>query len=158
MRVALVALAVLSTAAACGKPEAKRGKPLPPGEAAQALHERLWLDRAPRTMNEKFHVAVFTDGGAAIVQHRSVWKGDFELFFHEVDGRELEFFLPASGTEMRSAFRIEPVTGQGEADLRLVIEHPPLGPHVYLGFPADGAAATVEAVDAWLAARFPAKR
>jgi len=157
MRAALVAVALL--AAGCGRSGSdERPQPVPPGRAAELLHERVWLDHLPRSMTDKFHVALFDVGGAGITQHRSVWKGDFELFFHEVDGGELAFVLPASGTEMRSTFHIVPITGHGEADLMLVIDHPPTGPREYLGLPAHRGHADVATVDAWLARRYPTRR
>ncbi len=155
MRAAVVAVALsLSATAACGRGETKH-KPLPPDRAEELLHERVWLDRLPRTMNEKFHVAFFDENGAAIAQHRSVWKGDFELFFHEVEGGELGFFLPASGTKMHSTFHVEPLPGHEQADLKLVIDHPPIGPREYIGLPMEGhGGADVATIDAWLAQRF----
>lgn len=156
MRVAAVAAAALSlTAAACRSDSAPAHKPLPPDRAAELLHERIWLDHLPRSPADKFHLAIFDDGGSAIAMHRTVWKGDFEVFFYDVDGRDLEFFLPASGTEMRSAFHIEKVSGPENADVKLVIEHPPTGPREYLGFAGDGGAIDQAAADAWLADRFP---
>lgn len=162
MRAAAAVVAVLSlttlATAACGAKKSDREKPLPPDRAAELLHERVWLDHAPRSPHDKFHLAIFDEGGSALAMHRSIWKGDFEVFFYEVDGRELEFFLPASHTEMRSAFRVEPFRGQPGADVKLTIEHAPIGPREYLGFTGeDGLDATdVHAVDGWLAARFPA--
>lgn len=162
MRAVAVAVAVLSLASltACGRSASKhRPKPVPPDQAEQLLHERVWLDHLPRSTNEKFYVAVFDESGAAIAQHRSVWRGDFELFFHEVQGKELHFYLPASGTEMHSSYRIEPVTGHDKVDVKLVIDHPPTGPREYLGFSPDGAEldASVGTIDAFLAQRFPTK-
>lgn len=163
MRAAAVAVAALSlTLTACGsKRAADRERPLPPDRAAEVLHERVWLDHAPRSPQDRFHLAIFEEGGAAIEMHRTVWKGNFEVFFYEADGRQIDFFLPSSGTETRSAFRIEPFRGQQGADVKLVIDHPPIGPREYLGFGGEdhGLRATdPTSIDAWLAERFPAAR
>ena len=106
----LALLAIAATVAACGTHEAQK-QPLPPDRAAELLHERVWLDHAPKRPTERFHLVLFDEGGSGVRQHRTVWKGDFELFFHEVDGGELEFVLPATGTTMRSAFRVVPARG-----------------------------------------------
>ncbi|MBK9035285.1 MAG: hypothetical protein IPL61_29205 [Myxococcales bacterium] len=144
-----VAVAVAATALlACHQSEAKR-KPLPPDQAAELLHDRVWLDHAPRTPSDRFQLVMFDETGGAIRQHRTIWKGDFEVFFHEVDGGELEYFLPASGTTMRSTFRITPVDGPDHADHKLVIDHPPTGPREYFGWRLERGTA-----DAWLAKTF----
>jgi len=147
MRIAAVAVTAAALAA-CNAGEA-RHKPVPPGKAAELLHERIWLDHAPRTPNEKFELALFDEGGSGIRQRRTVWKGDFELFFYEVDGNDLEFFLPASGTAMHTSFRIVPEAGPDHADHKLVIDHPPTGPREYWGWRMEG-----HDRDAWLAAQF----
>ncbi|MEZ4404462.1 MAG: hypothetical protein R3B06_30865 [Kofleriaceae bacterium] len=152
MRVALVVTAALALAAGCHRSEPRgQHKPLPPDQAEQVLHDRLWLDHAPRSLRDAFDVMVFTPGGGAIHQRRTVWKGDFEVFLHEVDGGELAFHLPASGTDMHSTFRIARAAGPDGADHKLVIDHPPLGPREYWGWKMDG-----QATDAWLAAHFGA--
>jgi hypothetical protein len=145
-------IVVAFVAAACGT-SSPQHKPLPPDQAAEMLHERLWLDHAPRTTQDRFQLVLFDEHGSGIRQHRTVWKGDFELFFHEVDGNELEFFLPASGTSMRSAFRITRVAGPDQADAKLVIEHPPTGAREYWGWRFEGGS-----TDAWLTARFGDRR
>ena len=147
MRTFAVALAA-TAALACHGSDAQR-KPLPPDRAAELLHDRVWLDHAPRTPNDRFQLVMFDAAGGAIRQHRTIWKGDFEAFFHEVDGGELEYFLPASGTSMRTAFHITPVDGPDHADHKLVIEHPPTGPREYYGWRLEHGS-----TDAWLAATF----
>lgn len=144
----LALLAIAATVAACGTHEAQK-QPLPPDRAAELLHERVWLDHAPKRPTERFHLVLFDEGGSGVRQHRTVWKGDFELFFHEIDGGELEFVLPATGTTMRSAFRVVPARGPDGADYKLVIDHPPTGPREFYGWPLEGGSA-----DAWLATRF----
>jgi hypothetical protein len=55
---------------------------------------------------------------AACCSGRTVWKGDFELFFYEADDGELEFHLPGSGASAR-------------ARAYTSIDHPPTGPREY---------------------------
>jgi hypothetical protein len=151
MRVALVAVAALSLTA-CHRSQ-RQSRPLPPEQAAERLHSRIWLDHAPRTGNDRFHLVMFDPSGGAVSQHRTIWKGDFEVFFHEVDGREIEYQLPASGTTMRSGFVVEPVTGPDGADFKLTIDHPPTGPREFWGWKMEHGSA-----DRWLASHFDRSR
>lgn len=155
MRIALAAALVLGLVA-CGRSKSTvQKKPLPPDQADTILHERVWLDHVPRGMNEKFVVTFFDESGGGITMNRTVWKGQFELFMHEAHRGELELVLPASGTEMTTAFHITPYDGPEEADMKLVIDHPPFGPREYFGFDVGGHGdATVDAIDGWVRARF----
>jgi len=144
---AATAVAVISLAGCHKQPE--RAKPVPPDEAAELLGERLWLDHAPRGERDRFHLALFDPSGIGIVQERTIWKGDFEMFLHEADDGRIELVRPASGEQVTTGFHIEPTRTREGADYKLILEHNPFGPREYLGFGGDGASP-----DAWLARRF----
>ncbi len=157
MRAALVIALVAVSLAACKDGRARRD-PLPPGEAAQLLAERVWLDHAPRTPRDKFHLAIFADQGFAIAQHRTAWKGDFEVFRWKLKDDQLELVLPGSNKRATTGFRIERLAGgHRDPDLRLILDENPVGPREYKGYSMErGGAVSVEAADAWLRTVAPA--
>ena len=154
MRTAIaLAIVAVSLTAACGRGNATPQKdPLPPGEAAELLHERIWLDKEPRGQNDVFHLFVFDEGQMGIYQDRTIWKGKFEMFIWEAAGKNIEMRLPGSRKIVKSGFRIEK-EHHGKADAKLVLDKPFEGPTTYYGYPFDGASADADAFVRTLAPR-----
>ena len=146
----VVATAVLS-AAACSRDASPRGS-LPPDEATAILDKRIWLDKEPRGQGDHFHVLFFDRReSAGAFQHRTIWKGDFELFKYEAQKGQMKLVLPGSSKRVQTGFTIERAK-RGNADVKLTLEKTPRGPTVYYGYRFDGHDA-----DAWLAATFGEK-
>jgi len=145
----VVATAVLS-AAACSR-DASPGGSLPPDEATALLDKRIWLDKEPCGHSDVFHVLVFDRrSSSGVFQHRTIWKGDFELFKYEAQKGQLKLVLPGSQKRVQTGFTVERAK-RGDADVKLTLERAPHGPTVYYGYRFDGHDA-----DAWLAATFGA--
>lgn len=144
---AVVAAAVLSQGA-CSRDAAPRGG-LPPDEATALLDKRVWLDKEPRSPRDEFHVLVFDRrSSSGIFQHRTIWKGDFELFMYEAQKGRIDMKLPGSHKRVQTGFTVERVR-KGDADTKLTLERTAHGPTVYYGYNFDGHDA-----DAWLARQF----
>src|SRR5688572_26578997 len=121
MRTAIAAAIVaVSLTAACGKAAPRHKDPLPPGEAAELLHQRIWLDKEPRGQNEVFHLFVFDEGQMGIYQDRTIWKGKFEMFIYEAEGKTIEMRLPGSRKIIKSGFSVEK-SRHGKADVKLTL-------------------------------------
>jgi hypothetical protein len=129
------AIVAVSLTAACGKTAPQRD-PLPPGEAAELLHKRIWLDTEPRGWSDKFHLLVFDGDHSGVYQDRTVWKGTFEVFIYEADGKTLDLRLPGSKKTVKTTFSIEKAK-RGEADVKLTIDKPFDGPTSYYGYKFD---------------------
>jgi hypothetical protein len=143
MRTAIAAaIALVSLTAACDQHTARRD-PLPPDEAAELLHQRLWLDKEPRMQNDVFHLMVFDDQ-VGVYQDRTIWKGRFEMFLWEADGKNVTLKLPGSRKVVKTSFAIEKEK-RGEADLKLTLEKPFEGPKTYYGYRIDGGSADPDA-------------
>jgi hypothetical protein len=150
MRTAIaLAIVAVSLTAACSKDAATRRDPLPPDEAAELLHQRIWLDKEPRGQNEVFHLFVFDHGQMGIYQDRTIWKGKFEMFIYEAEGKSIEMRLPGSRKIIKTGFSIEKAK-RGEADVKLTLDKPFEGPKEYYGYRFDGGA------DAFVDAKFGA--
>lgn len=137
---AAVAVSLAAAAAACGQSTPQRD-PLPPGEAAELLHERVWLDKEPRGWSDKFHLMIFDGDHSGVYQDRTIWKGSFEVFIYEADGNTLDLRLPGSKKTVKTTFTIEKQK-RGEADVKLTIDKPFEGPATYYGYKFDGGAAS----------------
>ena len=149
MRTVLAAAAVaVALGSACHRERDR--KPLPPDDAIQILHDRIWIDHVPRGQQDRFHLALFDPEGVGLVQHRTIWKGDFEIFFHAADGARLTIDRPDRGRGVTVGFTVEPARTREGADARLTIDQSPFGVKTYLGFKPEGQTSP----DAWLAARF----
>jgi hypothetical protein len=131
------ALMLLVVAAGCG------GGPSHPG--TKELENRNWLDMWPTEKDDHLEVYRFTPAmGGGVYQDRTVFKGTFELFTYEIHGDEIRFTLPHTGEHVTSHFRIDRVDGPKPFDLRLTLDHPPRGPHVFYGRSAEKSAADVD--------------
>lgn len=147
---AVVAVAVLSQGA-CSRDASHRGA-LPPDEATALLDKRIWLDKEPRGPRDEFHVMVFDRrSSSGIFQHRTIWKGQFELFIYEAQRGRIDMKLPGSHKRVQTGFTVERAR-RGDADVKLTLERTPQGPTVYYGYNFEGHDA-----DTWLAARFGAE-
>jgi hypothetical protein len=144
------AIVAASLAAACSR-DAQRDQPqpLPPDQAAQLLHERVWLDKEPRHGSDRFHLMAFIDKEIGVSQERTIWKGAFEMFLYKVKDRSLDVRLPGSRKAVKTTFRVEKAR-RGEADVKLTLDKPFAGPTTYYGYPLDGHADA----DAFVEARF----
>jgi len=86
-----------------------------PGEAATAadrgqkiLFNRVWVDHMPTSQTDAFDIfAVVTEEPVGVFDHRSQWKGEWELFRYEPRGDgQLEVLYPASkGSKARVSYR-----------------------------------------------------
>lgn len=135
----VLAVAVATAAlAACSRDAGTRHAPLPPDEATELLHQRIWLDQEPRKESDSFHVLVF-DGGQhmGVFQNRTIWKGNFEGFLYEAQSGRLDLRLPASHKRLQTGFSIEKAK-RGRADVKLTLQKSPNGPTVYYGYRFDG--------------------
>jgi hypothetical protein len=151
MRTALAAaVAAISLSIACARATPEQA-PSPPDEAADLLHERVWLDKEPRGWGDQFHLMVFDGDHSGVYQDRTVWKGNFEVFIYEADGNTLDLRLPGSRKTMKTGFRIEK-SKRGEADVKLTLDKMPAGPTTYYGYRFDGGGAATP--DAWVKATF----
>jgi hypothetical protein len=93
-----------------------------------------WLDRWPVNDQDRLQVFRFTPSmGGGVFQNRTLFKGSFELFRYQTDGKKIEFDLPETHERTKTPFRIERVVGPAPFDLRLVLENSPRGPNVYYG-------------------------
>jgi len=142
------AIVAASLAAACSRDARDQPKPLPPDEAADLLHERIWLDKQPRTGGDRFHLMVFDAGEFGVYQDRTIWKGNFEMFMYKAKDRAIEMRLPGSRKTVKTTFRVERVR-HGEADVKLTLDTPFAGPKSYYGYDFDGGDA-----DAYVEAKF----
>lgn len=155
MRTALAAAVVaISLTAACAQ-DRPRAAPLPPDEATELLHQRIWLDKEPRRPGDRFHLLAFAAEDYGVSQERTIWKGAFENFIYEADGATLAFRLPGSRKVVKTGFRIEPAK-RGEADLKLVLDTSPLGPTTYYGYQLGEGGADAAGAEAWVKAKFGA--
>ncbi len=126
----VLALTLLSLIA-CGRDEApKRG--VPARDAADLLIDRNWLDRWPEQKDDHLTVYRFVPSmGGGVFQDRTVFKGTFELFLFETDGKHIDFNFPHDGTRKRSGFRIERVDGPEPFTFKLTIDGDPRGKGTY---------------------------
>jgi len=146
---AVVAVTVLSQGA-CSRDAKTRHDGLPPDEATALLDKRIWLDKEPRGPNDTFHILVFErEHATGIFQHRTIWKGGFELFKYEAQRGRIDMKLPGSRKRVQTGFTIERAR-RGDADVKLTLERAPQGPTVYYGYNFEGHDA-----DAWIAEHFP---
>jgi hypothetical protein len=143
-----VVVAITALAAACSRDAGTRRAPLPPDEATELLHQRIWLDQEPRKESDSFHVLVFDGEQSGVLQNRTIWKGSFEIFLYEAQRGRIDLRLPASRKRLHTGFTIEPAK-RGQADVKLTLQKSPSGPTVYYGYRFDGGDA-----DAWLPKTF----
>lgn len=107
---------------------------LPPKEAKQLLENRSWVDRLPKSRDEKLHVFRFTPSmGGGVYQDRTLFAGEFELFTYEQDGSRIRFNLWHTNDKKISSFTIEQMAKPGPegVDLKLTISESPRGPKTY---------------------------
>jgi hypothetical protein len=85
-----------------------------PGEGATAdrgekiIFNRVWVDHMPTSQTDAFDIfAAVTDESVGVFDHRSQWKGEWELFRYERRGDgQLEVVYPASkGSKARVSYR-----------------------------------------------------
>jgi hypothetical protein len=130
-----ITVLVLSLLAACGRdePDAIASK-----DARSLLENRNWLDRWPRSKDERLHVLRFTPSmGGGVYQDRTLFRGQFELFTYKVDGPKIIFLFPDTGERVASRFEIRPVDGPEPFDLQLTLDPAPRGPRVLFGRRAE---------------------
>jgi hypothetical protein len=133
------AIVAVSLTAACSQKATPQREPLPPDQAAELLHQRIWLDKEPRGQNDVFHLFVFDEGQLGIYQDRTIWKGKFEMFIYEAEGKTIEMRLPGSRKIVKTSFTVEK-SKRGEADVKLTLDKPFEGPKEYYGYRFDGEA------------------
>lgn len=126
---------LLALGAACST---KSSTSVRPDEAGKLLIDRNWIDRMPKTRDDKLHVYRFVPSmGGGVFQDRTIFKGTFELFTFKISGDHLEFALPQTREKATSQFRIEKVDGPAPFDLKLTIFSDPRGQGVYYGIRAE---------------------
>ena len=130
----LVAI-LLSVTASCGNDAPPRtSTAVPPGEAADLLLNRNWMDLWPETEAEKLNVFRFVPSmGGGVFQDRTLFKGTFELFTFRVSKGTIHFNLHHTKQEVPTKFRIDRVDGPKPFDLKLTLERSPRGPGIYFG-------------------------
>jgi hypothetical protein len=144
-----LAAAALSLGACSRDAGPRRHDGLPPDEATALLDKRVWLDKEPRGPNDTFDILVFDRrSSSGIFQHRTIWKGEFELFRYEAQKGRIDMKLPGSHRRVQTGFTVERQK-RGDADVKLTLERSPRGPTVYYGYRFDG-----HDVDAWVATTF----
>jgi hypothetical protein len=141
---AATALALFMAVAAAGCSRGhEAARALPPEAAKALLINRSWVDRLPKSVDDKLHVFRFTPAmGGGVYQDRTLFAGTFELFLYQADGKEIRFELVHKGQKKRCAYRIEELAEKGPegVDLKLTIDGDPRGPSVYYSWkknPAD---------------------
>ena len=84
-----------------------------PSDAATAdrgqslVFDRLWVDHLPSSQTDAFDIfAAVTEQPIGVFDHRSQWKGEWELFRYEPRGDgQLEILYPASKGKARVSYR-----------------------------------------------------
>jgi hypothetical protein len=130
------ALMLVAVLAACSSKSTS--VEVPADEAQKLLIDRNWLDKMPETEKDRLHVYRFVPKmGGGVYQDRTLYKGTFELFKFKATGDEIHFKLPETKEKVRSAYKIEEVTGPKPFDLRLTIFDSPRGPKTYYSIKAE---------------------
>src|SRR5262245_24837178 len=74
------------------------GDGLDDGSDPHLVVDRVWLDHLPRNDKDTINLFVaITEEPLGLFQATSQWKGNFELFLHEVSGEDLRITYPQSG-------------------------------------------------------------
>jgi hypothetical protein len=100
-----------------------------PGDAATAdrgqslFYDRVWVDHLPRSETDAFDIfAAITEQPVGVFDHRSQWKGEWELFRHEARGDgQLELLFPQSKSKSRLSYRAWKCSEQRDFDFCLEI-------------------------------------
>ena len=73
----------------------------------ELLYDRLWVDHLPASQTDTFSIfAAITEQPMGVFDHRSQWKGDWELFRHEGRGDgQMELMFPQSKQKSRASYR-----------------------------------------------------
>jgi hypothetical protein len=89
----------------------------------QIFYDRLWVDHLPSTETDTFNIfAAVTEQPIGVFDHRSVWKGDWELFRYEARGDgQAELLFPQSRSKSRITYRAWKCTEKKEFDFCLEV-------------------------------------
>jgi hypothetical protein len=73
----------------------------------QIFYDRLWVDHLPKSETDTFDIfAAITEQPVGVFDHRSMWKGEWELFRHEARGDgQIELLFPQSKSKARMTYR-----------------------------------------------------
>ena len=71
------------------------------------FYDRVWVDKLPATQTDAFDIfAAVTEQPVGVFDHRSAWKGQWELFRYEGRGDgQVELLFPQSKSKMRMSYR-----------------------------------------------------
>jgi hypothetical protein len=145
LRFLVLGLLLLATVAPAGCKGEPGGTPVSPDEAARLVVNRHWLDQLPEEGGPRFHVLLLLPAmqHSGVYQHRTMWKGDFELFFFKVQGDRLTFDLRGSRGKVSTAYHIERLQPDANQpfDLKLVLHTGVRGPRTYYSFIGRGSEA-----------------
>ncbi len=100
-----------------------------PGQAAtadrgqQLFYDRLWVDHLPSSQTDVFDMfAAVTEQPIGVFDHRSTWKGEWELFRWEARGDgQVELLFPQSKSKSRMSYRAWKCTDKKEFDYCLEV-------------------------------------
>lgn len=74
---------------------------------SKIFYDRFWIDVLPRTETDEFHVlATLSDEGIGLFDHRSMWRGDWELFRYEPRGEgKIELLFPQTRKRENATYK-----------------------------------------------------
>jgi hypothetical protein len=98
-----------------------------PSDAATAdrgqdlFYDRVWVDHLPTSQTDAFDIfAAVTEQPVGVFDHRSQWKGEWELFRYEPRGDgQLEVVFPSSKSKGRVSYRAWKCTEKKDFDFCL---------------------------------------
>jgi hypothetical protein len=87
------------------------------------FYDRLWVDHMPTSETDTFNIfAAITEQPVGVFDHRSMWKGDWELFRYEGRGDgQVELLFPQSKSKGRLSYRAWKCTERKEFDFCLEV-------------------------------------
>jgi hypothetical protein len=142
-----IAVALLTVAAACGRSETR-----PAHENPTLIHERIWIEKAPRKLNELTHVLGLLEEHEpfGFFAQASAYKQMSEVFNYKLERDRLFIRFPQDGREATVKLHIERCSSEVRgADLCLQLDSNPWGgPKRYYGVRVERARELVPSLSA----------
>ncbi|MCE9574975.1 MAG: hypothetical protein K8W52_17630 [Deltaproteobacteria bacterium] len=130
----ILALTLPLALAACGS----RGADLDAADGGRALVEHVWIDHVPTGPKDTFHVLFFdAESRSGVYQKARFYKGEYEMYTFNVDGRRLALVFPDDGERATTKFKVQRIDDEPPFDAKLVLDDSPRGPDSYLGLSID---------------------
>jgi hypothetical protein len=87
------------------------------------MYDRLWVDHLPTAQTDAFDIfAAVTEQPVGVFDHRSTWKGEWEIFRYEPRGDgQLEVVYPQSRQKARISYRAWKCNEKKEFDFCLEV-------------------------------------